>query len=207
MLPAAGVIWVLGPGAAWWLEHVDGVRIGGKGGLAGKELAAALDAVRGRAMTLGTGLPATVAIYYTAGNAASARRVAEAALRSAGSAEQGLVTDRYAAAIEQLGSGSLDIRLGGISALERIAGDSAHDHPTVMEVLATFLRHHPTRSRRPRRAAARTAGPPRRRAARLRADLFAAANVIGRRTRAHDTHIAGLSRLDLSRLDLTEADR
>ena len=102
VLLAGGVIWVLGPGAAWWLEHVDGVRIGGTGGLAGKELAEALDVVRGRVITLATGVLAAVAIYYTANNAVSARRTAEAALRTAGSAEQGLVTGRYTAAIEQL---------------------------------------------------------------------------------------------------------
>ncbi|WP_067812781.1 hypothetical protein [Actinomadura kijaniata] len=48
-------------------------------GLAGKDLAAALDTVRGRALAVGTGLLAAVAIYYTANNAASARRSAQAA--------------------------------------------------------------------------------------------------------------------------------
>jgi uncharacterized protein YjbI with pentapeptide repeats len=59
--------------------------------------------------------------------------------------EQGQVTDRYAKAIEQLGStgsAKLDIRLGGIFALERIASDSARDEPTVLEVLASFVREH-----------------------------------------------------------------
>ncbi|MEU4836438.1 hypothetical protein [Streptosporangium sp. NPDC023615] len=64
--------WVLGPGAAWVLEHFDGVR-----DLAGKDLAAALDAVRGRALAIATGLIALVAVYYTARNAATARRTFE----------------------------------------------------------------------------------------------------------------------------------
>jgi hypothetical protein len=34
------------------------------------------------------------------------------------------------------------VRIGGIYALERIARDSAIDHPTVMEVLAAFIREH-----------------------------------------------------------------
>jgi len=38
--------------------------------------------------------------------------------------EQGQVTDRYTKAIEQLGSDKLDVRIGGIYALERIARDS-----------------------------------------------------------------------------------
>jgi hypothetical protein len=34
------------------------------------------------------------------------------------------------------------VRIGGIYALERIARDSAKDHPTVMEVLNAFIRDH-----------------------------------------------------------------
>jgi hypothetical protein len=34
--------------------------------------------------------------------------------------EQGQITDRYTRAVEQLGSDKLDIRLGGIYALERV---------------------------------------------------------------------------------------
>jgi hypothetical protein len=50
-------------------------------------------------------------------------------------ARQGQVTDRYTKAIEQLGSDKLEVRIGGIYALERIAHDSPRDHPTIMEVL------------------------------------------------------------------------
>ena len=56
--------------------------------------------------------------------------------------QQGQITDRYTKAIEQLGSDKLDIRLGGIYALERIAVDSERDHPTVAEVLSAFVREH-----------------------------------------------------------------
>ena len=52
------------------------------------------------------------------------------------------MTDRYTKAIEQLGSDKLDVRIGGIYALERIARDSPRDHPTVMEVLSAFIRDH-----------------------------------------------------------------
>jgi hypothetical protein len=56
--------------------------------------------------------------------------------------QQGQITDRYTKAIEQLGSDKLDVRLGGIYALERIAKDSKQDHPTVVEVLSAFVREH-----------------------------------------------------------------
>src|SRR4051794_23596585 len=46
--------------------------------------------------------------------------------------QQGHITDRYTTAISQLGDDKLDVRLGGIYALERLAIDSARDHPTVV---------------------------------------------------------------------------
>ena len=41
--------------------------------------------------------------------------------------EQGHITDRNTKAIEQLGSDKLDVHLGGIHGLERIAVDSKRD--------------------------------------------------------------------------------
>lgn len=55
---------------------------------------------------------------------------------------QGQITERFTRAIDQLGSEKLDIRLGGIYALERIARDSAEDQPQVVEVLSAFVREH-----------------------------------------------------------------
>jgi hypothetical protein len=55
---------------------------------------------------------------------------------------QGQITDRFTKAIEQLGHQKLDVRLGGIYALERIAHDSPGDHRTIMEVLTAFVREH-----------------------------------------------------------------
>ena len=52
-----------------------------------------------------------------------------------------LVTDRFAKAIEQLGSQDMDVRIGGIYSLERIAKDSPKDHWTIMEVLMAFVRN------------------------------------------------------------------
>src|SRR6266511_1183039 len=54
--------------------------------------------------------------------------------------EEGKLTDRFSKAVELLGSDKLDVRLGGIYALERIARDSLKDHWTVMEVLTAFVR-------------------------------------------------------------------
>src|SRR5215475_11967808 len=55
-------------------------------------------------------------------------------------AEEGKLTERFSKAVELLGSEKLDVRLGGIYALERIARDSRKDHWTVMEILTAFVR-------------------------------------------------------------------
>jgi hypothetical protein len=225
VLMACGLLWMLGPGGSWMLEHVDGVAVGGRDGLKGKELAAALDAVRGRALTVGTGLLAVVAIYYTASNATSARRSADAAHRTAQAAqrsaeatehgqrrtleltEQSTVTGRYTAAIGQLGSDKADIRLGGIYALERIARDSIRDQPTVMAVLAAFVREHshdPDAHRPiPRRPEQPAQAPERHR---LRTDLKAALVVIGRRDHEQDRDRIDLMAAALSQVRLSDAD-
>ena len=52
--------------------------------------------------------------------------------------QEGQITDRFTKAIGQLGDTHLEVRLGGIYALERIAKDSEKDHWTVMEVLTAF---------------------------------------------------------------------
>jgi pentapeptide repeat protein len=54
--------------------------------------------------------------------------------------QQGQITDRYTKAVEQLGGDKLDVRLGGIYALERIAVDSKRDHQIIVAVLSAFVR-------------------------------------------------------------------
>lgn len=69
-------------------------------------------------------------------------RAGDATLRVA---EQSHITDRYTKAIEQLGRKdgdrpNLEVRLGAIYALERIASDSVRDHWPIMEVLTAYIR-------------------------------------------------------------------
>ena len=103
----------------------------------------ALDNARGRLLTLAAGLLAAGALVFTALNFNLLRRNSEQAdqwqRRTYELTEQGQVTDRYTKAIEQLGSKELDVRIGGIYALERIARDSARDHPIPALVLAFVL--------------------------------------------------------------------
>jgi hypothetical protein len=111
--------------------------------------------------------------------------------------QQGQLTDRYTKAIEQLGSDKLDVRLGGIYALERIAVDSPRDHPTVVEVLSAFIRERTSSAPRVRPAKRKTAHPLSLsyRAKKLSVDIQAALTVLGRLP----------SRPDISRGDLSGA--
>ena len=90
------------------------------------------------------------------------------------------MTDPYTKAIEQLGSDKLDVRIGGIYALEGIAVDHARQHPKVMEKLTAFIREH---SREPWPPAGTGAEVPERA---TRPDVQSAFTVVGRRNAEHD---------------------
>lgn len=88
------------------------------------------------------------------------------------SIEQGQLTDRYSRAIEQIGQQGddhLQIRLGGIYSLERLARDSPRDQPTILEVLSAFIRSN-TKNCRDQPSP----------------DVQAALTVVGRRDTTHD---------------------
>lgn len=55
---------------------------------------------------------------------------------------RGQITERFTRAIDQLGTGATDVKLGGIYALEQIARESRVEHAQVMEVLLAFVREH-----------------------------------------------------------------
>jgi Pentapeptide repeats (8 copies) len=97
--------------------------------------------------------------------------------------EEGKLTERFSKAVELLGNkDNIEIRLGGIYALERIARDSRKDHWTVMEVLTAFVRE---QSRKEYRKyipnAQHNSAIPTEKDFMLREDIQAALTVIGRR--------------------------
>jgi uncharacterized protein YjbI with pentapeptide repeats len=124
---------------------------------------------------------------------------------------QAQITERFTRAIDHLGSDTLDIRLGGIYALERIASDSADDHPQVVEVLTAFVREHaPLPSAMQNWPLAVRSERRRRHRRPLHSwpfdspltDIQAALTVLGRRNSSQDREGA---RLDLSSTDLSGA--
>jgi hypothetical protein len=60
--------------------------------------------------------------------------------------EQGQVTERFGNDVDLLGSTELDVRVGGIYALERLMHDSPADEAKIVEVISAFIRDHSPQS-------------------------------------------------------------
>ena len=99
-------------------------------------------------------------------------------------AREGQVTERFSRAIEHLGNDSLDVRLGAIYALERIARDSRQDHGPIMEILTAYVREHAPWERPP--ADALPAAEDYDALTRPATDIQAVLTVIGRRKTDYD---------------------
>ena len=56
-------------------------------------------------------------------------------------AQENQITERFTRAIDQLGNEKMEIRLGGIYALERIANESERDYGPIMEILTAYIRN------------------------------------------------------------------
>ena len=83
-------------------------------------------------------------IAFRQSRAATAQ--SRAANRQADIAEQGLITDRINKAVESLGKINqdnkpvLEVRIGALYALERIAQDSIADHIRIMKIICSYIR-------------------------------------------------------------------
>ena len=95
-------------------------------------------------------------------------------------AREGQVTERLSRAIDHLGNDSLDVRLGSIYALERIARDSHQDHWPIMEILTAYVREHARREPPPEDQQPAVDEP------RLATDIQAVLTVLGRRRTEYD---------------------
>ncbi|WP_186382303.1 pentapeptide repeat-containing protein [Amycolatopsis rhizosphaerae] len=82
-----------------------------------------------------------VSLVFAIPQAKNAEATLKATEAQAENLRQQQLTDRFSKAIEQLGTrDNLDVRLGGIYALERIARDSPDDQPAMVNVLTAFVR-------------------------------------------------------------------
>ncbi len=126
-----------------WLTNDD---------LTGKDRAE--DEGRNRTAVLASvaGVLAAIGAYYTHRtfllNRQTYEHTRDTAARSHELDRAGQITERFTRAIDQLGATDqlgkpkIDVVLGGIYALERIAKDSEDDHPQVVEVLTAYVREH-----------------------------------------------------------------
>jgi hypothetical protein len=152
-------------------------------GLSGKDEAEELGRVRTALLALLAGVLAAMGAYYT-------HRTFE--LNRAGQ-----ITERFTRAIDQLGSSQIDIRLGGIYGLERVARDSSDDHPQVFEVLTAYVRQRARSVLGPQGASADATRDTRR--WELAPDVQAVMSVLARRSSSYDRPEAPF---DLARTNL-----
>ncbi|HZC68165.1 MAG TPA: pentapeptide repeat-containing protein, partial [Nitrospirales bacterium] len=108
---------------------------------------------------------------------------------------EGQLADRLTQAVDQLRDRNLEVRLGGIYALERLARTSENDYWPIMEILTAFVRE---------RASVAKIQPLKEPPLRLAPDIQAALDVIGRRR--HTYQDGESQRLDLRGTDLRRAN-
>lgn len=105
------------------------------------------------------------------------------------------LADRLTQAVGHISNENLDVRLGGIHALGRLAAVSERDYGPIMHILVTYVRERASI----KKGQALKDPPPR-----LAPDIQAALDVIGRRR--HGYQEGESQRLDLRRTDLRRAD-
>jgi hypothetical protein len=131
-----------------------------------------------------------------------------AAWRQVRVSREGQIVERFTRAVDQLGSDKIDIRIGGIYALERIAENSASERRAIQFVLGAFVRNHaswpvgaadgpqhPTPTVDEELAWLMVRAP----------DIQAAMGALSRRPPARDERMVYLSRVDLRGLQLHRA--
>lgn len=110
-------------------------------------------------------------------------------------ARESEVSDRFIRAVGQLGDSRVEVRVGGIYALERIAKDSPKDQPAIMDLLATLIREHaPTKEHVGYMPRDGDTIPP--------GDILAAATVLARHNPDHDVQGTPLYSYFLALVDL-----
>jgi len=194
---AALIIVLLWKIPQWQVGHVNG--------LTPKEWFDSVNEARKTLATILGGIVVLAGAYFTWRNIKLTQESVATAQKALLVSQEGQITDRYTKAIEQLGAvdangkKKLEVRLGGIYALERIANQSEKDHWPVIEVLSAYVRENALSKRQgsTRENRAVTEIPPP-----VAADIQAILTVLGRRDRKYEDPT---QELDLRATDLSEA--
>ena len=139
----------------------------------------------------------------------AALKRAEASARQSEIAADQSIAEAFTRAISHLGDEKLEIRIGGIYALARIARDSKKDHWTIMEILTAFVRQNAPWKEPPKES-----DKPEEKPSPPKPDIQTILTVLGRRERAHekdqerslDLRLTDLGMADLKGADLKGAD-
>ncbi|MGM3307846.1 pentapeptide repeat-containing protein [Anabaena sp. WFMT] len=146
--------------------------------------------------TIFAGIAVFFNAYQASRSANAANENAKAANKNAQAAEDKQITERFSKAIELLGNKEIEVKLGGIYALEQIAKDSPEKyHWTIMEVLTAFVRENAPLKKEEEGEKEKIL--------KLRIDIQAALTVIGRRNCENEQEN---QRLDLNWIDIRGAN-
>ncbi|MFG1711338.1 pentapeptide repeat-containing protein [Nonomuraea sp. M3C6] len=203
---------LLGPGARRLAGERGPLTDRDRRTLSAKERIEAVNAARHTLIQAATGLVVIGGVVFTAQGLWYTAQTLDTTRQNQATTEQGQITDRYTKAVEQLGSGKIDVRLGGIYALERLAKDSPRDHSTIYDVVAAFIREHdpalkaklPEAPATDVQAALTVLG--RRATTRDRLDPASFPNLKAIRVKGADLFSANLTGEDLTGVNLYEAD-
>ncbi|MBQ1030389.1 pentapeptide repeat-containing protein [Micromonospora sp. C97] len=150
---------------------------------------------------IGALLVSGIGIIFTARSVDVAAESAAANREQVNLLRQGQIADRFARAVDQLGSDEINVRFGAIYSLERLARESTADRDAILQVLTGFIREKtrmkdtawpplPTSRQEP-------TVPP------LDSDIQMALTVLGRRDAPDETgHLINLSETNLRGADL-----
>jgi Pentapeptide repeats (8 copies) len=154
--------------------------------------------------TIFAGIAVFFNAYQASRSANAANENAKAVYKNAQAAEDKQITERFSKAIELLGNKEIEIKLGGIYALEQIAKDSPEKyHWTVMEVLTAFVRENAPLNEEKDEEEEVTGIMPK-----VRTDIQAALTVIGRINceNEKENKSLDLSCINIRRANLYEAN-
>lgn len=142
IMTSVGAALLLGPVARRMAGETRPLTTQDREQLTVKDRIETVNTARATLMQMATGLVVVGGLVFTGAGLIYTARTLDLSVQTLDATREGQLTDRYTKAVEQLGSSKIDVRLGGIYALERLAKDSARDMPTIVQVLAAYVRLH-----------------------------------------------------------------
>ncbi|GAA4199923.1 pentapeptide repeat-containing protein [Microbispora amethystogenes] len=133
---------LLGPGARWLAGEPGQLTARDRKRLSVKDRIDAVNTARATLLQAATGIVVVGGLGFTGAGLVYTARTLDVSAKTLDATREGQVTDRYTKAVEQLGSPKIDVRLGGIYALQRLAADSDRDRATITEVLNAYVQVH-----------------------------------------------------------------